>query len=195
MFGIRNGIDQELWDPSADEFIPIQYGPNEVIAGKEAARKELRSRMNLADIDVPIVSVVTRLVHQKGIHLIKHAAWRTLERGGQFVLLGSAPDPKVQGEFNALRDQLLRQYPDRASLWFAYDEPLSHLIYAASDMFLVPSMFEPCGLTQMVSLRYGTIPVVRKTGGLADTVFDVDHDHDRAAAIGKYELLFLSSLK
>ena len=79
----------------------------------------------------------------------------------------------------------MRQYPDRASLWFAYDEPLSHLIYAASDMFLVPSMFEPCGLTQMVAMRYGTIPVVRKTGGLADTVFDVDHDEERAVDLGE----------
>jgi starch synthase len=132
-----------------------------------------------------VVSVVTRLVHQKGIHLIKHAAWRTLERGGQFVLLGSAPDGRVQGEFNALKDQLSRQYPDRAALYFAYDEPLSHLIYAASDMFLVPSMFEPCGLTQMVAMRYGTVPVVRRTGGLNDTVFDVDHDDDRARSMGE----------
>ncbi|KAI8476302.1 MAG: hypothetical protein J3K34DRAFT_382253 [Monoraphidium minutum] len=184
MYGIRNGIDQDIWDPSADEFLPMPYGPDTHREGKAAARAELRRRMGLADVDVPIVAVVTRLVHQKGIHLIKHAAWRTLERGGQFVLLGSAPDGKVQAEFNALRDQLVRQYPERAGLWFAYDEPLSHLIYAASDMFLVPSMFEPCGLTQMVAMRYGTVPVVRKTGGLNDTVFDIDHDEERAAAAG-----------
>ena len=109
--------------------------------------------MNLSTADVPIVGVVTRLTHQKGIHLIKHAAWRTLERGGQFVLLGSAPDARVQAEFNALAGDLGRQYPDRARLWFAYDEPLSHLIYAGCDMFLVPSVFEPCGLTQMIAMR------------------------------------------
>lgn len=90
----------------------------------------------------------------------------------------------MQGEFNALAGDLGRQYPDRARLWFAYDEPLSHLIYAGCDMLLVPSIFEPCGLTQMVAMRYGTIPVVRRTGGLADTVFDVEHDEDRAAALG-----------
>ena len=110
--------------------------------------------MNLSSADVPLVGVVTRLTHQKGIHLIKHAAWRTLERGGQFVLLGSAPDPRVQAEFNALSGDLGRQYPDRARLWFAYDEPLSHLIYAGCDLFLVPSVFEPCGLTQMIAMRW-----------------------------------------
>lgn len=122
--------------------------------GKAAAKAELRRRMNLSNANVPLVGVVTRLTHQKGIHLIKHAAWRTLERGGQFVLLGSAPDPKVQAEFNALAGDLGKQYPDRARLWFAYDEPLSHLIYAGCDMFLVPSVFEPCGLTQMIAMRY-----------------------------------------
>jgi hypothetical protein len=91
----------------------------------------------------------------------------------------------VQAEFVALRDSLAREYPDRACLWFEYNEPLSHLIYAGSDMFLVPSIFEPCGLTQMIAMNFGTVPVVRKTGGLADTVFDVDHDEDRAEAAGE----------
>ncbi|GIL64573.1 hypothetical protein Vafri_18474 [Volvox africanus] len=184
LYGVLNGIDQDIWDPSEDPCLPMHYSAENVAAGKEAARRLLRQRLNLAQSDVPVVGCVTRLVAQKGIHLIKHAAWRTLERGGQFVLLGSAPDGRVQGEFNALRDQLARAYPDRAALVFTYDEPLSHLIYAGSDMFLVPSMFEPCGLTQMIAMRYGTIPVVRKTGGLVDTVFDVDHDEDRARVQG-----------
>ena len=140
--------------------------------------------MNLSNADAPIVGVVTRLTHQKGIHLIKHAAWRTLERGGQFVLLGSAPDPKVQADFNALAEQLAAQYSDRARLCFSFDEPLSHLMYAGCDMLCVPSMFEPCGLTQLIAMRYGTVPIVRKTGGLNDTVFDVDDDLDRAEECG-----------
>ena len=136
------------------------FGAEEAEEGKAAAKAELRRRMNLSTADVPLVGVVTRLTHQKGIHLIKHAAWRTLERGGQFVLLGSAPDPRVQAEFNALAGDLGKQYPDKARLWFAYDEPLSHLIYAGCDMFLVPSVFEPCGLTQMIAMRY-VIPFAR----------------------------------
>lgn len=135
-------------------------------------------------LDVPIVGVVTRLTPQKGIHLIRHAAWRTLERGGQFVLLGSAPDPAIQADFDALAVDLASQYPNRVKLWFEYNEPLSHLIYAGCDIFLVPSMFEPCGLTQMIAMRYGTIPVVRKTGGLSDTVFDIDDDEEKAANAG-----------
>ncbi|KAK9861945.1 hypothetical protein WJX84_010056, partial [Apatococcus fuscideae] len=183
-YGVRNGIDQDIWDPTSDSFLPRLYDSKSETEGKAAAKAELRKHMSLSSADVPLVGVVTRLTHQKGIHLIKHAAWRTLERGGQFVLLGSAPDPRVQGEFNALAGDLGRQYPDRARLWFAYDEPLSHLIYAGCDMLLVPSIFEPCGLTQMVAMRYGTVPVVRRTGGLADTVFDVEHDDDRASATG-----------
>jgi glycosyltransferase involved in cell wall biosynthesis len=93
-----------------------------------------------------IVAVVSRLTGQKGVHLIKHAAFRALERGGQFVLLGSAPDPKVQADFEALAGTMPQQ---DAAFAFKYDEPLSHLIYAAADMIVVPSMFEPCGLTQV----------------------------------------------
>lgn len=176
----------DIWDPANDPFLPVGYTSESgsFIEGKAAAKAALRERMGLLEADVPIVGCVTRLTHQKGIHLIKHAAWRAMERGAQFVLLGSAPEAKVQEEFNALAVDLARQYPDRAKLWFAYDEPLSHLIYAGSDMFLVPSMFEPCGLTQMIAMRYGTVPVVRKTGGLNDTVFDVDHDQERAETCG-----------
>lgn len=149
-----------------------------------AARRALQQRMNLRHSDAPIIGVVTRLTHQKGIHLIKHAAWRAVERGAQFVLLGSAPDPAVQGDFNHLADTLSHQHNENARLCFAFDEPLSHLIYAGCDLLLVPSMFEPCGLTQMIGMRYGTVPVVRKTGGLADTVFDIDHDGQRAEQYG-----------
>jgi len=184
LYGIRNGIDADIWDPEDDPFLPMNYSYENCIQGKAAAREELRRRLNLANVDVPVVGCVTRLVAQKGIHLIKHAAWRTLERGGQFVLLGSAPDGRVQAEFNALRDQLMQQFHGRAALIFTYDEPLSHVIYAGCDMFLVPSMFEPCGLTQMIAMQFGTVPVVRRTGGLADTVYDVDHDEERAAAAG-----------
>ncbi|GMH33457.1 hypothetical protein BSKO_01291 [Bryopsis sp. KO-2023] len=183
-FGIRNGIDVDIWDPAVDKLLPMNYTEEDCIEGKAAAQRKLREMMDLEELDVPIVGVVTRLTPQKGIHLIRHAAWRTLERGGQFVLLGSAPDPAIQADFDGLARDLGEQYPNRVKLWFEYNEPLSHLIFAGSDIFLVPSMFEPCGLTQMIAMRYGTVPVVRKTGGLSDTVIDVDNDEERAASTG-----------
>ena len=183
--GIRNGIDTEIWNPSADQFLPANYAAADVLEGKQLAAKELCDRLGLQHPDgAPIVGVVSRLTAQKGIHLMKHACHRALERGASFVLLGSAPDPAHQHEFNTLADEMKRQYPGRSGFMFRYDEPLSHLIYAGCDFLLVPSMFEPCGLTQMIAMRYGAVPVVRRTGGLRDTVFDVDNDSARCAAAG-----------
>ncbi|KAL9236615.1 hypothetical protein vseg_011260 [Gypsophila vaccaria] len=182
--GILNGIDPDIWDPYNDKFIPVPYTSEDVVDGKRAAKEALQQRLSLKKGDFPIMGIITRLTHQKGIHLIKHAIWRTIERGGQVVLLGSAPDPRIQQEFVDLGNQLHNLHHDRARLCLTYDEPLSHLIYAGSDFILVPSIFEPCGLTQLVAMRYGSIPIVRKTGGLYDTVFDVDHDIERANAQG-----------
>ncbi|KAJ4828577.1 Soluble starch synthase 3, chloroplastic/amyloplastic [Turnera subulata] len=182
--GILNGIDPDIWDPYNDKFIPVSYTSENVIEGKRAAKEALQERLGLKKADLPLLGIITRLTHQKGIHLIKHAIWRTLERNGQVVLLGSAPDPRIQNDFVNLANHLHSSHGDRARLCLTYDEPLSHLIYAGSDMILVPSIFEPCGLTQLTAMRYGSIPVVRKTGGLYDTVFDVDDDKDRAEAQG-----------
>lgn len=149
--GIRNGIDVDIWDPAADPFLPRAYDASSVDAGKAAARAELRRRLGLTEYgDKPIVAVVSRLTAQKGIHLIEHGARTALGRGAQFVLLGSAPDPRVQATFNGLAGQL--GGPDAAFV-FSFDEPLSHVIYAAADLMLVPSMFEPCGLTQLTAMR------------------------------------------
>jgi len=164
---------------SGGRFMPVPYTAANVEEGKKAARQKLRERLGLTNWgDKFMVGVVSRLTTQKGTHLIKHAAWRALERGGQFVLLGSAPDPRIQAEFDGLANRLRGA---DAAFQFKYDEPLSHLIYAGCDMLLVPSMFEPCGLTQLIAMRYGAIPIVRHTGGLRDTVFDVDFDKERAA--------------
>ncbi|KAI4298693.1 hypothetical protein L6164_032221 [Bauhinia variegata] len=182
--GILNGIDPDIWDPYTDKFIPVSYTSENVVEGKRAAKETLQQRLNLRKADLPLVGIITRLTHQKGIHLIKHAIWRTLDRGGQVVLLGSAPDPRIQNDFVNLANQLHSSHNDCARLCLTYDEPLSHLIYAAADFILVPSIFEPCGLTQLTAMRYGSIPVVRKTGGLFDTVFDVDNDRERAQAQG-----------
>ncbi|XP_022716112.1 starch synthase 3, chloroplastic/amyloplastic-like isoform X2 [Durio zibethinus] len=182
--GILNGIDLDIWDPYNDKFIPMSYTSENVVEGKRAAKEALQQRLGLRKSDLPLVGIITRLTHQKGIHLIKHAICRTLERNGQVVLLGSAPDPRIQNDFVNLANQLHSTHGDRARLCLTYDEPLSHLIYAGADFILVPSIFEPCGLTQLTAMRYGSIPVVRKTGGLYDTVFDVDHDKARAEAQG-----------
>ncbi|KAJ8549740.1 hypothetical protein K7X08_033447 [Anisodus acutangulus] len=182
--GIVNGIDPDIWDPLNDKFIPISYTSENVVEGKAAAKEALQQKLGLKQADLPLVGIITRLTHQKGIHLIKHAIWRTLEWNGQVVLLGSAPDPRIQNDFVNLANQLHSTYNDRARLILTYDEPLSHLIYSGADFILVPSIFEPCGLTQLTAMRYGSIPVVRKTGGLYDTVFDVDHDKERAQQCG-----------
>ena len=179
--GVVNGIDPDIWDPANDKCLPVSYEIDTVAEGKAACRAALCSRSNISNkSDVPLIGVVTRLTHQKGIHLIKHAIFKALERGCQVVLLGSAPDQNVQREFEDMANALKQNHFNDAALHLYFDEPLSHLIYAGSDMILVPSMFEPCGLSQLIAMRYGTVPVVRRTGGLADTVFDYDHDHAKA---------------
>ncbi|KAK1375131.1 Starch synthase [Heracleum sosnowskyi] len=182
--GILNGIDPDIWDPYNDKVLPVCYTSENVVEGKRAAKEALQQKLGLKRADLPLVGIITRLTHQKGIHLIKHAIWRTLDRGGQVVLLGSAPDPRIQNDFVNIASHLHSSHNDRARLRLTYDEHLSHLIYAGADFILVPSIFEPCGLTQLTAMRYGSIPIVRKTGGLYDTVFDVDHDKERAQARG-----------
>lgn len=179
--GVVNGIDPDIWDPLDDKCLPVSFDMSNVVEGKAACREALCARSNIPNRpDVPIIGVVTRLTHQKGIHLIKHGIYKALERGCQVVLLGSAPDPSVQREFEDMANALKQNHFNDAALHLYFDEPLSHLIYAGSDMLLVPSMFEPCGLSQLIAMRYGAVPVVRRTGGLADTVHDYDHGHAKA---------------
>lgn len=169
--GVVNGIDYDVWNPEVDHQIPTRYNI-ETIEGKYDNKRALRQRLMLADNDKPIVAFIGRLDPQKGLELVRHAIFYTLERGAQFVLLGSSPDERINGDFWGLK-RMLNDSPD-CHLEIGFDEDLSHLIYAGADMMLVPSRFEPCGLTQLIALRYGTIPVVRAIGGLADTVFDKD---------------------
>lgn len=175
--GVLNGLDYEFWNPQTDPYLPANFslsGDHEhTLKNRAIVTKALRESMGLADEDRPIVGVVTRLVPQKGIHLIKHALYRTIELGGQFVLLGSSPIPEIQAEFEALRDQF--QDHSHVQLELGHDEELSHLIFGGSDMMLIPSLFEPCGLVQLIALRYGSVPIVRRTGGLADTIEDVNY--------------------
>ncbi|MBP8197452.1 MAG: glycogen synthase [Chromatiaceae bacterium] len=170
--GVVNGIDYDVWNPEVDPLLPTRYGI-ESLDAKYDNKRALRHRLLLADNEKPIIAFIGRLDPQKGLELVRHAIFYGLERGAQFVLLGSSPDAGINADFWGLK-RMLNDSPD-CHLEIGFDEELSHLIYAGADMMLVPSQFEPCGLTQLIALRYGTIPVVRSVGGLADTVFDKDH--------------------
>jgi starch synthase len=172
--GVLNGIDADAWNPETDNHIPVHYGI-ESIAGKYDNKRALRHRLMLADNEKPIVAFVGRLDPQKGLELVRNGIFYTLEHGAQFVLLGSSMDPAINAEFWELKGRL-NESPD-CHVEIGYDEELAHLIYAGADMMLVPSRFEPCGLTQLIAMRYGTVPIVRAVGGLADTVFDKDHSN------------------
>jgi starch synthase len=172
--GILNGIDYNVWNPEVDPHIPHRYNIAS-LQRKYANKEALRNRLWLRQDFKPILAFVGRLDHQKGVELIFRAVSYSIENGCQFVLLGSSP----HGHINEVFWRLKRQYNDNPDchLEIGYDEELAHLIYAGSDMILVPSEYEPCGLTQLIGLKYGTVPVVRNTGGLADTVVDAEFTH------------------
>lgn len=170
--GVLNGLDYAEWNPEVDRFIPHNYSPNSIDV-KYKNKEALRNRFWLRQEYKPIIAVVSRLDHQKGVGLIRHALFYALANGCQFVLLGTSPDAGINQDFWNLKRQL-NDNPD-CHLELGFDEGLSHLIFAGSDMVLIPSAFEPCGLTQLIGLKYGTVPVVRRTGGLADTVFDANY--------------------
>jgi starch synthase len=170
--GVLNGVDYDLWNPETDRLIPAQYG-SEWFDGKYANKRALRNRFLLADSFKPLLASIGRLDRQKGVELIRHAIFRTLAEGGQFVLLGSSPDPAIAADFWRLKHELNDNQDCHLELAFSVE--LAHLIYAGADILVMPSLFEPCGLTQMVALKYGTVPVVRAIGGLIDTVCDRDY--------------------
>lgn len=180
--GILNGLDYSYWNPEIDRHLPAHFSSRETPANKKDRntldkkayiKNLLRERLMLAEQHRPIVGCIARLVPQKGIDLIKHSLFHTLDKGGQFVLLGSSPIPSINADFHALKHRF-GDHPN-VHLILHHQEELAHWIYAAADMFVVPSIFEPCGLVQMIALKYGAVPIVRRTGGLADTIFDVDY--------------------
>ncbi|HET9978501.1 MAG TPA: glycogen synthase GlgA, partial [Burkholderiaceae bacterium] len=165
--GILNGVDDAVWNPATDEAIAARYSADKP-AGKAACKAALQRECGL-DVrdDALLFAAVTRLTEQKGLQLLLPAIDELVARGGQLVVLGSG-DAALEG---ALR-RAATQHPNAVALRQGYDEALSHRIFAGSDVTLVPSRFEPCGLTQMYALRYGSLPLVRRAGGLADTVTD-----------------------
>jgi starch synthase len=170
--GILNGVDIEAWNPSTDPHLSYHYTAAN-LANKSYNKQVLRERLNLAPLeDTPLIGMITRLTQQKGIDLLVPVLHDIIREGAQLVLLGSGD--------KVLKNSLLElaaAYPDKISINIGYDENLAHQIIAGADLFLMPSRFEPCGLTQMYAMRYGTIPIVRGTGGLADTVTDTTPAH------------------
>lgn len=162
--GILNGVDYEVWNPATDPHIPEPFSRND-LTGKAECKTALQAAFGLPVKDVPLFAVVSRLTDQKGIDLIVHAIDQMVGLNIQLVVLGTGD--------KVLEEQLKEassRHPDHVSAAIRFDVGLSHQIYAGADFFLMPSRFEPCGLSQLYSLAYGTIPVVRRTGGLADSV-------------------------
>jgi starch synthase len=167
--GILNGVDRGQWDPSTDRWIAARYGPS-ALGGKAYCKAALQREFGLApQADAPLFGIVSRLTSQKGLDLLLAALPALLERGGQLA---------VQGTGDAALESALRAatalHPQQVAVNIGYDEPRAHRLIAGADVVLVPSRFEPCGLTQMYGLRYGSLPLVRRVGGLADTVVGAD---------------------
>lgn len=165
--GILNGIDADLWNPAIDPFLAQTYKASD-IAGKRACKMALQRETGLTENpDVPLFGFVSRLTHQKMADVIAEVVPSIVEMGGQFALVGEG-DPRLEAAFVAVQEK----FPRDAAVCIGYGEPLAHRLQAGCDILLAPARFEPCGLTQLYALRYGTLPVVRRTGGLADTVVD-----------------------
>jgi starch synthase len=169
VIGIINGIDPALWDPAADPAIAARYDA-ERPAGKRECRRALQAELGLdLDDDALLLTVVSRLTEQKGLDLVLAALPELLRRGVQFAVQGTG-EPALETAFRIAQ----QMHPGRVHVHIGYDEARAHRLIAGADVIAVPSRFEPCGLTQMYGLRYGTLPVVRRVGGLADTVVDAD---------------------
>ncbi len=169
LIGILNGVDYNEWNPETDRRIAANYSIND-LSGKTACKRDLLEKYHLpVDLEKPIVAIISRLTSQKGIELIAHAIWRMLETGAYFILLGSGAE-SYEGYFQHVRDTM----PGQAGVYFGYNDALAHQIEAGADMFLMPSSYEPCGLNQMYSLKYGAVPIVRGVGGLDDTIRNFD---------------------
>ena len=170
--GILNGIDYATWDPAADPHLACRYSIED-LRGKSANKAALQRTLGLPEIaDVPLLGMVGRLVEQKGVDLLIEAAEPIVRSPAQLVVLGVGPRHLVEG-LNALA----QRHPREIALRTGFDEALAHQVEAGADIYLMPSRFEPCGLNQLYSMRYGTPPVVRRTGGLADSVVDLSEDN------------------
>jgi len=168
LFGIVNGIEERVWNPEIDPHLALNYNVESVLPGKAACKKALQHHFGLAENPTtPLLAIVSRLAEQKGVDLLGQIAPALLRQNLQLVVLGEG-----QAEYHAMLTALRSRFPTQVGLKLGQDEALAHRIEAGADIFLMPSQYEPCGLSQLYSLKYGTVPVVRATGGLCDTVAD-----------------------
>ncbi len=181
LVGILNGVDTEVWNPQTDTKIVKTYSASTLNAGKAACKAAVQERLGLPkNPSVLLLGSISRMTHQKGFQLVEQCASMLLDQDIQLIFLGSG-EPRFEG----LLQDLARQKPDKVATTIGYDEELSHQIEAGADAFLMPSEFEPCGLNQMYSLIYGTVPIVRAVGGLADSVVDAtDENVEKGIANG-----------
>ena len=175
VYGIVNGIDIDVWNPATDTDIAKTYSAKS-LSDRQANREALEQRFGLAPSVGPLFIVISRLTWQKGMDLLAAAADTIVSLGGSLAVLGSG-DAAIEGQLHAAA----ARHQGRVGVVIGYDEGLSHLMQAGGDAILIPSRFEPCGLTQLYALRYGCVPVVARTGGLADTVIDAN---DAAMSLG-----------
>lgn len=180
--GILNGVDYTTWSPEKDQLIPFKYSAKELPLKREN-KKALCKKFNLEySPEIPVVGIISRLTDQKGVDLIEKALKDIMKEKLHLVVLGSG-EKKYQKMFEALK----KKFPKRVGLHIGFSEELAHFIEAGSDIFLMPSKFEPCGLNQMYSIRYGTIPIVRATGGLADTITEYKAGKGNGFLFSKYD--------
>src|SRR5574340_428523 len=167
LFGVVNGIDYDEWNPSTDSLLAARFQPGD-LKGKPANKAALQRKLGLPERpEATVFGLVSRLATQKGLDLLSEVLPHLLQLDVQFALLGTG-----DRYYHDLLSSLAKQHPEKVGLVLGFDNALAHQIYAGSDFFLMPSRYEPCGLGQMIALRYGTVPIVRQTGGLADTVSD-----------------------
>jgi starch synthase len=171
LYGIINGVDYTEWSPENDNLIPHQYSVED-IGGKALCKKHLQKKLNLPQTEAPLLGMISRLAEQKGVDLLIVIMEELMERDLQLVILGIGDN-----KYHQMLKEAVPRYNSELSVNIMFDNKLAHEIEAGADIFLMPSKYEPCGLNQMYSLRYGTIPVVRETGGLADTIIDANDEN------------------
>ncbi|MGE5314114.1 MAG: glycogen synthase GlgA [Acidobacteriota bacterium] len=182
LHGILNGVDYSIWNPETDEHIANRYDMKS-LEGKSANKQELVEHFKLEYREnVPVIGMISRLADQKGFDLIKQAADEILKLDVQMVFLGSG-----EKKYHEFLEALRKKYPTKVGIEFGFHDELAHLIEAGTDMFLMPSQYEPCGLNQIYSLKYGTVPIVRATGGLDDTIQDVEGTNGTGFKFKKYD--------